>query len=772
MSHLADIRRLNSISINTICVRNLDAECVNFMLSDMFSLTPRMTISLAEVVCQKTGGNALFVTQFLESLYDEGLVWFSLSSKRWEWDICEIRGRAIADNVVELMTVKLIRMEPDVLDALKVAAALGAQCKKLVFQILDRAEDGRGIVPGLEKAVSEGIMNKIGLAYRFSHDQIQYAAYSLIPESGLKAFHLTIGRSFLAWASPKEVEENIFSLVIQLHRGSSLISNDEERVALARLSLMAGKMAIKMSAFLPASVYLGAGIEVLAIKDWDLHRSLCFDLYNLCSETEYTVGDYGGMKGHLEEVFKRGATLEEKLPAYYTLICSLGAQGQVNQAIDAGLAVIRDLGETLPLSVTTSEVNQELASTIDFISKQAGTCLHHLKLMKSVEKKQAMRFLRSILFYTFIERRSYFIFLACRMVRLSISHGLCTESAAAFASYGMVLCGLSRNFSGGYRYGKLALSIFEKFQAREQLPLIYSAVYANINPWREPIQSCLPPLKIAIDAGLATGNVQISMLVAYVYCTISLTCGKPLDTLLNDMEFYTKQMLEFKQFLVHAMCKPCYQAALNLAGKSPNPTRLVGAVMDEDRLLENDEKYSKAEAVLSYLYRMWLEYLFGEYELSWETRKKNEAMNTDVVRSLYPSLIVCALYGFLTAAALARAEASTEYFEVIEETMTQMEVWSMETEWNCQNKLELMKAEYAYLKQDIALAAKSYEKAIDLSAKYLFVHEEALAFERFGIFHLERGDHATACGLFERASECYLRWGAYAKAAHIQEIYL
>ena len=51
----------------------VDQECAGLLLSQ----------PLSSIVHNKTGGIALFVTRFLKSLNEEGLLWFNLSSRRW-----------------------------------------------------------------------------------------------------------------------------------------------------------------------------------------------------------------------------------------------------------------------------------------------------------------------------------------------------------------------------------------------------------------------------------------------------------------------------------------------------------------------------------------------------------------------------------------------------------------------------------------------------------------------------------------------------------------
>ena len=71
------------VSVMSMGIGPIEKESVNTILSETLCLPPRLCQSLSTTIHNKTGGIALFVINFLESLNEEGLLWFNLSSRRW-----------------------------------------------------------------------------------------------------------------------------------------------------------------------------------------------------------------------------------------------------------------------------------------------------------------------------------------------------------------------------------------------------------------------------------------------------------------------------------------------------------------------------------------------------------------------------------------------------------------------------------------------------------------------------------------------------------------
>jgi hypothetical protein len=55
-------------------------------------------------VHSKTGGVILFILRFLASLNNDGDLWFSMTKRRWMYDLEQIRQKEIHNDVVTHMT--------------------------------------------------------------------------------------------------------------------------------------------------------------------------------------------------------------------------------------------------------------------------------------------------------------------------------------------------------------------------------------------------------------------------------------------------------------------------------------------------------------------------------------------------------------------------------------------------------------------------------------------------------------------------------------------
>jgi predicted ATPase len=79
--------------------------------------------------------------------------------------------------------------------------------------------------------------------FRFLHDRIQQAAYSLIPEAHRAEVHVRLGRLLRARLAADELTEELFDVANQFARGAALLVDRSEKADVAALNLRAGRRA-------------------------------------------------------------------------------------------------------------------------------------------------------------------------------------------------------------------------------------------------------------------------------------------------------------------------------------------------------------------------------------------------------------------------------------------------------------------------------------------------------------------------------------------------
>jgi predicted ATPase len=333
---LIDEIKRNRVSITNILLSPLTNNDIVKLIIETFNCSSSIASPLAELVQKKTNGNPFFINQFIKTLYSEKAIEYDEKQGKWVWDISVIRDMRITDNVIELMTGKIRKMQGDVQETLQLAACLG---NKFSLEALSQIREipitqtARDLVPAMEEGLilpignnyklletiteSDNLNNAeiLGITYRFVHDRVQQAAYFLINEEQKKEVHLKIGRLLLA-NSNNTYQENIFDIVNHLNFSLDLILDPGEKLKVADLNLQAGKKAKASSAFPEALKYLRLGSSLLNTECWHSDYSLCYSMHMELAECEHLCGNVQQAEEYFDVVINRSRSGMDKAMVY------------------------------------------------------------------------------------------------------------------------------------------------------------------------------------------------------------------------------------------------------------------------------------------------------------------------------------------------------------------------------------------------------------------------------------------------------------------------
>ncbi|MCC5647286.1 AAA family ATPase [Nostoc sp. CHAB 5824] len=768
-------RVVNQLSLSALSLPN-----INQLIADTLHCQLEDSLPLAKLVQLKTGGNPFFINEFLKSLYTEGLLEFDRQTKKWQWSIEQIQNRGITDNIVDLMAGKIQKLNEQTQQLLQLSACIGNSfdletlafaaelCQRETAQTLGVAIAEGLILPmsNVHKSVELDVPlpgDRPPVEYKFAHDRIQQAAYSLIPETRRRMIHLQLGQCLLQNTPAEQREQKIFDITNQLNLGKTLIQQQSERDELAELNCLAGEKASASAAYNSALRYFQTGLALLAEDCWQRHYDLTLKLYIKAAEAEYLNIHFKQANTLAQIALSNATNLLDRVRVYELQIQICMAQIELVKAIEIGLQVLEQLGISLAILEGEESLLIELPSL---------ATLSAMSVMTDPYKLCAMQILKLLCSPVFMAKPEIFPQIIITTINLCIEYGNSPLSAFGFGFYGLLLSGTGR-VDEGYHAGKIALELLEMFNARELTAKVYNLFNSNIRSWKEHAKNSIAPLQEAVQIGLETGDIEWGGYAAANLCSYLFFCEDNLASTVQKQAIYIDLSLKIQQENPTHFTQIWRQLGLNLCGLAKDKYRLVGESFDETNMLPRlIATKSGTVLYIFYVAKTILLYHFGEYDQA----LKQAQLAHQQAGAAFGFMQVAILNFYHSLALLAhypqvQPSYQQTYLQQVEANQKQMQFWAHHAPMNYLHKWHLVEAEQYRVLGQVVEAMDAYDRAITLARENEYLQEEALANELAAKFHLANNRMMLAKAYLQEARYGYLRWGATAKVQDLDKQY-
>jgi PAS domain S-box-containing protein len=757
--------------VQEIVLAPLGLDDVGQLVADAMHCEPERVRPLAQLVQEKTGGNPFFAIQFFTALAEEGLLAFDPVTRAWQWNMDRIRAKNYTDNVVDLMAAKLKRFSSATQEALKRLACLG-NVAEVVTLVLDHGETEESTHAALWEAVRAGLIFREDSVYKFLHDRIQQAAYSLIPEERRAEVHLRIGRVLLASMTADQLAEHLFDVANQLNRGAARLIDRDEKAQVATIDLRAGRKAKASAAYASACVHLAAGMALLDDGDWDSRYELTFSLWLERAECEFLSGNFDKAEQLIVELLRRGASKVDQAAVYHLKVQFHVMKSENQQAVDSALTCLRLFGIDIPAHPTPEQVQAEYESVWQTLNGRPIESLIDLPLMTDPELQAAMQVLSVLAPPAYFTDLGLFCLQVCRMVKISMQYGASGPSSQAFGYLAMILGPVFHRYRDAHRFAKLACDLVEKHGFIADQSKVHYAM-ASVAFWTQPVPSVIDFMRAGFRTAIERGDLTFACYGMHGSVTGLLLQNDPLDAVWRESEMALDFAREAKYGDAAHIIVSQQRFIATMQGRTATFSTFSDAQFDEATFEAQLTANRMSLTIVWYwILKLQARFLSGDYAEALAAADKAKPLLS--AAAVVIELLDYFYYTALTVSALyenASADEQQGWRELLKAHQEQLREWAENYPPTFADKHVLVLAEIARLEGRDADAMRLYEQAIQSARVHGFVRNEGVAHELAAGFYLGRGSTTAARAHLEEARGCFARWGALGKVQQLDQRY-
>ena len=768
------VRKLDAIRqagavVQDIVLTPLGRDDLGQLLADSLHCEPERSTPLAELIHEKTTGNPFFAIQFISTLADEGLLTFEYGEGRWVWDLRRIHAKGFTDNVVELMVGKLSRLPVETQKALQQFACMGNRAE---FEMLRMAYPGEAeeMHDHLWQAVRSGLIFRADDSYRFLHDRVQEAAYSLIPKEQRAAAHLRIGMLLAAHTPEAKRDEAIFEIVNQLNRGSHLITSVEQRERVVGLNLIAGRRAKNATAYDAALKYLRAGSALLTEDAWERHYELMFAVEHLMAECELLTGEMLASEERLLRLSQRARSRHHACLVTRLRLVLYTNWDKSDLGVDVFLEWLRRDGTEWSRHPTREDAMREYGRISTLLGSRQIEELVELPLITDPEVLDTLDVFSEAVTPSFFADEHLSSLVVCRLVSLSLEYGNCDASCYGYVWLAVFAGPRFGNYRDGFRFGQLGYELVEKRGLTRYQARTYVCVGSLVMPWTQHPSSGHEMVRRAFDVACRVGDLAYAGYSFHTSITISLAAGDPLAEVQAEAERGETFSGNAQLGLAHGICASQVGLTRSLRGLTASFGRL-----DYQGYSESDTEVHLASdrnlAVVEFFYsvrKLQARFLAGDYSAAVDASLNAQRLLWGAGANFETAELE--FYGALARAGAYDAASSDQrqqHLDALFSHHKRLEAWAQHNPVTFESREAVAGAEIARIQGRVLDAQDLFEKAVRSAHTHGFVHIEAIANERAGCFHAALGFETIATAYLRNARSCYRRWGADAKVQQL-----
>lgn len=742
-------------------VKPLEEEGIQELIQDLFNGDEAQNKALGTLLYKKAQGNPFFTLQLLKKLYEDNLFYFEMAEISWKANLPVIEKLQVTDNVVNFLVEELKTVDPDVLYLLKTGSAIENRFPlDLIVSIVKLPEDE--VKNLLNNALRKDLVvqEENALTYRFMHDRIQQAVYSLMSDNEKLEIHEKIGRTLLAKTTKEKLAEQVIDIVNHLNHADMSAWDPNDQIEMSKLNLMAGLKAKDSAAFAQSIYYFRKGIELLPQGSWEKEPHLSFELCENLAIALVVTGGSREAETLFEELLQKSKTELDKGRIWGVKLMSYAQQHNYERLFDEAKKVLKLYGyrfekDPSKLTLIKSLLKlkwKSLFTKFDDIPKFSPAQDPNVHTVTSI--------LSSLCYPAFVlNKKNQYIKNAVDILTITLDNGLTQNSSVGMGNYAIFMGSeIMKKYEESYHLGKICLEIAQHYPKTAETASMIFSYYAFMHRWKMPLREAIAPMKQAYRMMMETGAGALGATCA-IYCNlIPLLAGENLDKTLtglndsiNDIKKYSSQAEELSLCVLREVCRALQ--GLTQDASDPLPTEFC----------ENAEVGENI--IYKVRYGIWhtiLVYLFGN-------PAKAAELGKPVVEYIhkYPNWLEWHPFYFIYALSLAESPPSKERTRELSESLKKLKRWAKASPINYEHQFLLVQAEISKSKD----AKDLYERAIDAAKRSENTQDIALAYELYGKYLHQEGNAYGARVLLHKALQYYQKWGALPKYKQIQNKY-